>query len=338
MPGYIEFEKKPDGVYIDKNFIENIMPEANGTYVKIYLYALMRAESRETCTIAEIAGIMGILESDVSKAFEYWAGRGLMDVSDEKVIFTQPGAMKAVKQDERGTRGVTSVKDMNVRPDPGAAADALASDDKLAEMCDMVQQFAGRTFSSQETATLYWFYDTLGLDAETIVRLFEYCIERGKNNMRYIEKVAIGWHENGIKTLDQAEEHIKKENEKGGYLNAMRRIMRISDRAFSHSEEEYLYRWRDDYGMDADMVALAYEYCIIQTSKLSFPYMEKILQRWHESGIKNTEQARQDNDKFKSGAASQNRNAAQSVSYSDKTDHEEMEKLFWNSIGKNKKG
>ena len=51
--------------------------------------------------------------------------------------------------------------------------------------------------------------------------------------------------------------------------------------------------------MDENMVALAYEYCIIQISKLSFPYINSIIERWYNKGISTVTEAEKDREDFK---------------------------------------
>ena len=68
------------------------------------------------------------------------------------------------------------------------------------------------------------------------------------------------------------------------------------------------------------MILLAYEYCLINTSKLSFPYMNKIIERWHSQGIKTRAEAESDNKKYKTQSNSSNL-------YNDDFNHSELEKL-----------
>ena len=51
--------------------------------------------------------------------------------------------------------------------------------------------------------------------------------------------------------------------------------------------------------MSADMVGLAYEYCIIAINKLSFPYINTILKRWFEQGIHTISDAEKDHEAYK---------------------------------------
>ena len=43
-----------------------------------------------------------------------------------------------------------------------------------------------------------------------ILILMEYCISKGKSDSRYIEKVALSWHDLKITTVEQAQNLIKK--------------------------------------------------------------------------------------------------------------------------------
>ena len=44
-------------------------------------------------------------------------------------------------------------------------------------------------------------------------------------------------------------------------------------------------------GFGVEMISLAYERCVDQTNKLSFPYINKILTSWQSSGIFSAEAA-----------------------------------------------
>ena len=88
------------------------------------------------------------------------------------------------------------------------------------------------------------------------------------------------------------------------------------------TEEKYLTKWHDELLMSEEMIALAYEYCIIQTAKLSFPYMDKIITRWSKEGITTITAAEEDNRKFK------NRAKREETAFGDNSyDHDDLEKL-----------
>ena len=247
--------------------------------------ALALGVRSEEMSTAEMAGKLNLLESDVVNALEYWNKLGALKYSREQVSFgsavSEVQESKPQKKDMEEIRGV------------------MTENPELADLCTLSQEILGKTLRNKDIETLYWFYDELGLSPEVITMLLEYCVSKDKRNMNYIEKVAISWHENGIVTIDAADRFINNEKEKSGYFYSLRKLFGIDNRSLSKTEETYLKSWRDDLGMDENMVGLAYEYCIMQTSKLSFPYMNSIIKRWNELGIHTVPEAERDHEDFK---------------------------------------
>ena len=68
----------------------------------------------------------------------------------------------------------------------------------ISQLIYIIQKYMGRALTGTDLNTVFFFYDTLGMPADVIEYLFEYCVSNGHKNMRYIEKTAIGWAEQGI--------------------------------------------------------------------------------------------------------------------------------------------
>ena len=292
--------------------MERLMPSANGAYVKVYLMALALGVRSEEMSTAEMAGKLNLLESDVVNALEYWNKLGALKYSREQVSFgsdvSEVQESKPQKKDMEEIRG------------------AMTENPELADLCTLSQEILGKTLRNKDIETLYWFYDELGLSPEVITMLLEYCVSKDKRNMNYIEKVAISWHENGIVTIDAADRFINNEKEKSGYFYSLRKLFGIDNRSLSKTEETYLKSWRDDLGMDENMVGLAYEYCIMQTSKLSFPYMNSIIKRWNELDIHTVPEAESDHEDFKT----KNKQNNLDVYNDDDFNYAELEKIMQN--------
>lgn len=306
-----KFNCNIDFIPVSADFIENHMPQANGAYVKVYLMALSLAVSGREMSTGEIAAKLNLLESDVVNALEYWSKDGILHYDKENVLFGS--ASPAPKSEE-----IPAKKSME------QISEAMTENKALADLCTLSQEILGKPLQNKDIETLYWFYDELGLSPEVITMLLEYCVSKDKRNMNYIEKVAISWHENGIITIDAADKFITAEKEKSGYFYSLRKLFGIENRNLSKTEETYLKTWRDTYGMDENMVGLAYEYCIMQTNKLSFPYMNSIIKRWHELGIHTVPQAEQDHEDFKNKNKQNNLNV-----YDDNNiNYDELEKIM----------
>ncbi len=313
-----DFHFHIDFIPVPADFIEKYMAEANGAYVKVYLYAMNLARKGISEETAEIAKNLKLLESDVVNALDYWNNIGALKMSKDSVSF---GAEKSETAEKPQAK---------TQKTPAEIAEIMTENKSLADLCEIAQQILGKTLNSKDLETLYWFYDNLGLSPEVISMLLEYCVSKGKRSMNYIEKVAITWHENGITTIGAAESYTAEERDKSSYFYSLRKLFGIADRNLSKSEEMYLKTWRSEYGMNEDMVALAYEYCILQTNKLSFPYMNSIIKRWYEKNITTVREAEADHEKFK--AENKKFSEKDLDVYKSDVDHDELEKIIMEKL------
>lgn len=285
-------------VPVPADFIETKMAEANGAYVKVYLYMLSLAVKGKSVPNSEIAQKLHLLESDVVNAIKYWNDNNSPTVPENTNISENKPSADPVSppSDTSFSEIVSSVGEKKHIKD---IAETLTNNKTLADICTVSQEILGKTLNNNEIETLYWFYDTLGLSAEVISMLLEYCVSKGKRNMSYIEKIALSWHENGITTMAAADNFISEDSEKTTFFYQAKKIFGIGNRNLTKSEELYIKTWFEEYDMSIEMISLAYDYCIMQTSKLSFPYMNKIIKTWYEQNIRTPEQATEDHEKFK---------------------------------------
>lgn len=306
------FKYNMDFVPVPKDFIEHIMPSSNASYVTVYLYAMLLAVNGVSATTSEIASRLGLIESDVINAVKYWNDKGVFSGTGDNIIIK-----KAVDEEISTQTDKKSISDIS---------SIIEGDSTLKDLCSLSQEMLGKTLGNNDIETLYWFYDHLGFSPEVIIMLLEYCVSMGKRNMKYIEKVAITWHENNISTIDEAQEYITRANGKNEFKNNLCALFGI-DRKLSKTEQLYFNMWRDEYEMSEDMVSLAYEYCIMATNKLSFPYINTILKRWSEQGIKTIPEAERDHEAHKQVPVS----VSQPSEMSNTSNISEIEQQFMNT-------
>ena len=90
-------------------------------------------------------------------------------------------------------------------------------------------------------------------------------------------------------TLELADAYLGRRKERKDTLNQLKRIMGIWDRAFTRTELGYLNDWLDKgFGMDA--IAIAFDRTVTQTNGLKWPYMNRIVQNWHDKGLHTPEE------------------------------------------------
>lgn len=288
-------------VPISSDFIENYMTMANGEYVKVYLYILNMAVKAQGAEPRLIARRLNLLESDVLNAIEFWQEKGLLSSDNGTITIGASISMNEAGEPEPEKNDFVKPTKRSETAKKTAAQinEELLNNPELAGLNEIAQEFLGKTLNTNETQTLYWFYDELGFSAELIMILLEYCVNKGKRDMRYIEKTAIGWSGQGIKTAEAAEKYVSSENDSRKFFYELKNLFGIKDRNLTKKEEAYIKQWRESCGMDAEMIALAYEYCIMSTGKLSFQYMDSIIRNWKKAGISTIEAAEKDHEDFK---------------------------------------
>ena len=196
--------------------------------------------------------------------------------------------------------GVLKTVDRNV-PDthelPEYTAEDLvrrANEDRgFSGVVQMAEQLYGRKLTTPETKKLLGIQDHLGLPPEVLMQLLQYVFDeyRARSGpgsaptIRYIEKVACTWADNEVLTLDMAERYIEKDRERRSELGKLRRMLHIDEHNFTKTARGYLETWID-LKMDHDVLYEAYDRTVMSTGKLSWNYMDKILKKWNEQGLK----------------------------------------------------
>lgn len=62
--------------------------------------------------------------------------------------------------------------------------------------------------------------------------------------------------------------------------------MSIEHRRPSAKEQQAADRWVNEWGFSQEMLRAAYDQCVDATTKISIPYINKILEKWYKSGVK----------------------------------------------------
>lgn len=288
-------------------FIDKYMPSANATFVKVYLYGLRQCFSNNNqIENKQIAAALNILESDVVNAWLYWESVGVVRLIRQKsgqssefdIEFVDLTVVPEVKNIK------TSRIVLDTRPNytPEEISIYIEQDDSIRYLYNTAQEKLGKILSSSDIKILYSFYDWLRLPVEVIVMLLEYCISINKKSMRYIEKVAISWADEGINSIDKAEQYLMKLEQRNSMLHEIKKCLGISDRPLTDIEENYITDWTEKMKFSTDLIKMAYELTVLNTGKLAFPYLNTILVSWYERGVKTVEAAKADAEQHKQNA------------------------------------
>ena len=149
-------------------------------------------------------------------------------------------------------------------------------------------------------------YENLGLPADVVYTLVNYCIAKKAQqfgegrlpNMREIEKEGYVWARKELFSIEKASEYMKREQVLRGRYPEYMAALQMAGRASAPSEEKYLSAWAE-MGFPAETVSEAYDRTVLHCHEFRWPYCNGILKRWHEKGLHTLEEVRAENAKEK---------------------------------------
>lgn len=287
-----------DSTVISNRFIDEYMQAANDAQLKIYLYLIRMMSARLNTSISDIADTFNYTEKDVMRALKYWEKNRLLtlDYDEHKNVigihlldFGTPPAPPVTPQ----IAPVPSVSIPSVTPlasvvpiasKPNYTLDelkAFKSNEASSRLLFVAEQYLKKTLSANDVRTILFISDKLGFSEDLIDYLIQYCVDRGKKDMRYIEKVALSWADQGITTPKEAAKLA------GKYEKSVYDIMKALGRNGTPTDTEvsYINRWKKEYGFDTDVIMTACERTVLATDNHRFEYADSILSSWYKAGV-----------------------------------------------------
>lgn len=160
-----------------------------------------------------------------------------------------------------------------------------------------VQRRLGKVLSTADLKCLYSIYDFSGLPPEVILLTVSWCIEEYQRKygpgrmprMPQVQREAIRWKERGVDTVEGAEAHLKRLALLRERSTQILALLDIRDRPPVAREKEYITTWVD-MGFTDEAIRMAYERTVLKKRSLNWPYMNSILQSWHQKGLHTAEQ------------------------------------------------
>lgn len=319
-------------ISVPRVFIDQYMADANGEFVKVYLFLLrcMESSAASNCSISAIADHFNYTEKDILRALKYWEKVGVLsielnnenqlvglcfkDLTDSvqdkpaEVSITQAPSMSApvvtdsiAAQTSAGKVSASTKTTSAAAPETKTTAKAKTSisvnkkreytldeikefhnNHEVSELLFIIETYLKHPLSSTEMNTVFFWYDGLKFSGEVIEYLVEYCITNGHSSLRYMDKVAIAWAENGIDTIEKAKEHVSIRSK--AYYSIMK-AFGITGRNLADSEITFVNKWSKEYKFDIELIQEACRRTISATQKPSFEYADSILTNWYNNNV-----------------------------------------------------
>lgn len=297
---------------LSNEFIDHYMIEADGEYVKIYLLIQRLSGDNILVTVDQLADKLELTRKDVLRAVRYWKKKGLLTMpsgSEDAVAKAKTKGQPDISQreskqqtapPERIQEHFSLVKEPLPRKRTRNASElsGYISGTDLERLVFMAETYIGHPLSVSELNSICYISDDLKFPIDLLEYLVEYCTEKGKKQIRYMEKVAINWYEQGINTVKKAIDQSAL------YTQNVFTVMKafgISGRNPGQSEIDYINRW-NSMGFENDIIIEACNRTLLTTHQASFPYANRILEDWKKAGVKNMTDIRLIDQKYHAGS------------------------------------
>ena len=256
--------------------VDNHLKLANPIHLKVILYLFRNLA--DGIDIEKISLNLGMDEYDVKEALLYWADAGILMSENSSIEPVKPAKKITTK------RRIVDRYEIAKRGD---------NDPKIAYLVREAPLKFCRDLSDMENATLINLYDE-GMDVSVIMLLIQYAVAKEKVSIRFIEKLALELNKEGIETIGDAEEFLHKKDSDDLAWATVLSAFGIERRKPSAKEKETASRWVYEWRLSKDLLVAAYDKCVDAKSKFSFPYVAKILENWHDSGVTCVEEIPED--------------------------------------------
>ena len=296
-----------DSTVVSNRFIDDYMTEANDAQLKVYFYLIRMLNANQTVSVSGIADKFNHTEKDVIRALKYWEKRQILDLDYDsnknltgvhlRNLSAEPAKAVMAPSIEPSAAPVQAVSvqaapaaQPELQPELPTFVKPSYSLDQLKEFKDredtaqllfVAESYIGKPLTPSEIKTILFFTDVLHFSEDLIDYLIQYCVERGKKDFKYIEKVAVNWAEEGVTTPKQAQQFATRYDK-----NVYAIMNELGKKNSPTSKEiEYINRWTKEYGFTTDIILEACERTVLATDRHRFEYAEGILSSWKRENV-----------------------------------------------------
>lgn len=220
---------------------------------------------------ANAAKALGMTPAEADTAAAFWKGAGILTECETQKIAAAPNES-------------TPTYDSDV------ISNALQKNGDFSLLCDQFADLIGKVLNRSDYNTLYYLFDHCALPSAYIITAAHYCVSKGKRSMRYIQSTILSIYDSGVDDLSKLDEHLASMQRFDDDISSLRTLCGIGSRALTSKEKRYFEQWFKEWNMPFETIRLAYERSVDATGGVSFAYMNKIIETWHNNGFTTAEQ------------------------------------------------
>ncbi len=258
-------------------FFTEYLPQANGDFIKVYLYILFLSKYDKDIKVNDLCKKLGLSLKVIQDAIKYWEDEGVLTKKSTGFVFNNLQELELHNL---------------YKPKVALSAEQIQKSAESQKRAKTIEYINNKFFSGLMPTTWYpdielWF-KKYNFDDEVMIALFEYCFDKSALHRNYIQAVADAWSKNSIKTFNDLDLYYEKQEKLGKIANMIIKKLGLG-RQLSQYEYAYIEKWVIDFDFTFDIIEIALKRT---TSKVnpSFDYIDKLLSDWHDRGFKTSDQ------------------------------------------------
>ena len=250
-------------------FFTEYLSQANGNFVKVYLYLYFISKYNKDIKINDLAKKLDLRLPVIQDAIKYWEDQGLLIRKNQGFI-------------------VANIQEIEInkvyKPKVTISAEDLKKKDESKYRASAIETINNEFFQGVMSPSWYaditlWFkkYD---FDEEVMIALFRYCFNQSALHRNYITTVADAWHKNGVKTFTDLDEYSQKREKVNQIATSIKKKLRLS-RNLTEYEMAYVEKWVVNYKYEIEIIEIALKKSSSKAN-INFEYIDKLLSDWNE--------------------------------------------------------
>ena len=284
---------------VPSKIVDEGLKFADGVKLKVLLYVLRHTD--DDLELEAVSKATGVNVTDIPEALGYWVSMDVLQKDDS--VYSPVNSKKEIEKDIKPEKEVKTVEEISQdvenkkqhfvvskpqKPDYVFTSQRLAVDPDLKILVSEAQTMLGKTLSTSDVSTLLMLKDTCGLRVDVILMLIQYCVGIDKGNMRTVEKIGVQWADDGINSVEAADNRIAQAAHSSKCFSVVSSAFGLKNAGSPTKKQlEYSTRWIGEWKFSEPMLREAYERCVDSKGEVRFNYIDGILRKWQALGIKN---------------------------------------------------
>ena len=239
----------------------------------------------------DLPTMLNMEKADLEASLKFWKGAGILKNDSSKREESAPAPKKAVTETTHKTGAVERSSTLGEYTS-AELAELMEQRRVSAELVDEAQRIYGKIFRAYDTGILVGIVDQLGFDEEAVLAILAYSVRRGKKTLRYAERVAMAFYDEGITDTEAVLDRIHRMELATETVEKIKNLFGFGSRELTATEKKLFGTWTEQFGYDIEVIRLAYDITVDTIQKPVPKYAGSILENWHKEGLRTEEEVR----------------------------------------------